>query len=477
MISNQSEYESTLSEQSLRLDALFDAFYADVMIMDGEGVVKYVSEYSAKLYGLSRDFFLGRNVYELEGMGVFAPSATKSVLATRKRVSIAQNLKNGQKVLVTAVPIFDDENEIIRVVSYTHNLTDLMRFKENLLDLQRDMDRVHGELELLRERQMSGLITAVNSMNSVVLSNTMKTFLDVLQRVAQSEATVLLLGESGVGKSLYARHTHRISERRDGPFIELNCATIPEQLFESELFGYQAGAFTGASKSGRMGMFELANCGTIFLDEIGEIPISLQAKLLKVIHEKSFHRVGGTNEIKSNFRIVAATNRDLKRLVEDGKFREDLYFRLNVVPLRVPSLRERQEDIRGLTDEFLAKFNARYMRSVLFAGEVYQRLAVYSWPGNIRELEHLVERLVVMSAASLIEESALPSEFRTLCGTETSKVSRRQKTLRDLLAEYEKELLMEARFSGLTTTQIAKRFGMSQATVVRKLQRYKIGKE
>lgn len=466
----------SLHEQSLRLDSLLDAFYADVIITDGAGVVTYVSDYSAKLYGLSQAFFLGRNVYELEEIGVFTPSATKSVLETRKRVSIVQNVKDGQKVLVTAVPIFDDDNQIIRVVSYTHNLTDLMHIKENLFDLQRDMDRVHGELELLRERQMSSLITAVNAMDSVVMSSTMKTFLDVLQRVAQSEATVLLLGESGVGKSLYARHTHRISERKDGPFIELNCATIPEQLFESELFGYHPGAFTGASKSGRMGMFELANGGTIFLDEIGEIPISLQAKLLKVIHEKSFHRVGGTSEIKSDFRIVTATNRDLKRLVEDGKFREDLYFRLNVVPLRVPSLRERQEDILRLTEELLAKFNARYKRDVRFSQAVYGRLATYEWPGNVRELEHLVERLIVTSATSLIEESALPSEFLP---QDLLRLTKRNnsKSLRTILAAYEREILKEARADGLTTTQIAKRFGMSQATAVRKLQRYGIHKE
>jgi len=469
----------SLNEHNLRLEVLLDALYADVMIADANGVIHYVSNYSAQLYGLPKDSFLGRSVNELEKSGVFTPSATRLVLESGQRVSIVQHVSDDVKVLVTAVPIFDEAQRLLRVVSYTHNLNDLIHFKENLAALQRDMDRVHGELELLRQREMNHIIPG-SGFPHTIINQRMRAFLDALARVAATDVTVLLLGETGVGKSMYARHAHQLSARSTGPFIELNCATIPEALFESELFGYQPGAFTGASKTGRMGMFELANGGTIFLDEVGEIPLSMQAKLLKVIQEKSFVRVGGLSETKSDFRLLAATNRDLKKLVDDGQFREDLYFRLNVVPLHVPPLRLRKEDIARLVREFVEKFNARYHRDVQFSQPVYLCLEGYSWPGNVRELEHFVERMIVTSESALVDEDALPWEFRQRdMKIPYARDDKRatSMSLKSMLAQYEKQLLAETRRTGLSTTQIAKKFGMSQATVVRKLQKYGITHE
>ena len=217
-----------------------------------------------------------------------------------------------------------------------------------------------------------------------------------LERVSQSQATVLLLGESGTGKELFARAVHLASGRHDQPFIKVNCSAIPDTLFESELFGYERGAFTGANTA-RAGWFEQANGGTIFLDEIGELPLAMQSKLLRTLQEGTLVRLGGTREVKVNIRLVAATNRDLARDVQAGQFRQDLYYRLNVIPIRLPSLRERREDIRALALHFVNRANQAHERNVHLAPDAMARLETHDWPGNIRELGNLIERLVLLT--------------------------------------------------------------------------------
>jgi Nif-specific regulatory protein len=220
--------------------------------------------------------------------------------------------------------------------------------------------------------------------------------LSELERVSQSQATVLLLGESGTGKELFARAVHLASGRRDQPFIKVNCSAIPDSLFESELFGYERGAFTGASTA-RAGWFEQANGGTIFLDEIGELPLAMQSKLLRTLQEGTLVRLGGKRELRVNVRLVAATNRDLARAVDGGHFRQDLYYRLNVIPIRLPSLRERVEDIRALVLHFVSRANQAHQRNVYLSTEALQRLEEHAWPGNIRELGNLIERVVLLA--------------------------------------------------------------------------------
>ncbi|WP_305345520.1 sigma 54-interacting transcriptional regulator [Hydrogenophaga sp.] len=227
-----------------------------------------------------------------------------------------------------------------------------------------------------------------------------------LERVSQSQATVLLLGESGTGKELFARAVHLASGRHDQPFIKVNCSAIPETLFESELFGYERGAFTGANTA-RAGWFEQANGGTIFLDEIGELPLAMQSKLLRTLQEGTLVRLGGTREVKVNVRLVAATNRDLARDVQAGQFRQDLYYRLNVIPIRLPSLRERREDIRALALHFVNRANQAHERNVHLAPEAMARLETHDWPGNIRELGNLIERLVLLTDHTRVTAVAL----------------------------------------------------------------------
>jgi Nif-specific regulatory protein len=227
-----------------------------------------------------------------------------------------------------------------------------------------------------------------------------------LERVSQSQATVLLLGESGTGKELFARAVHLASGRRDRPFIKVNCSAIPDTLFESELFGYERGAFTGAHGA-RAGWFEQANGGSIFLDEIGELPLAMQSKLLRTLQEGTLVRLGGTREIRIDVRLVAATNRDLAQEVQAGRFRQDLYYRLNVIPIRLPSLRERREDIRALALHFVSRANQAHQRNVNLSPEALARLEAHDWPGNIRELGNVIERLVLLADHTLVTAAAL----------------------------------------------------------------------
>jgi transcriptional regulator with PAS, ATPase and Fis domain len=299
----------------------------------------------------------------------------------------------------------------------------------------------------------------------------------VAKKIAAVDSTVLLTGESGSGKGMIARYIHNSSPRSDKPFTVVNCGAIPENLLESELFGYAGGAFTGARREGKIGKLELANEGTLFLDEITELPLNLQVKLLHVIQEGLICRIGGTSEIKLNLRFIAATNRDIARLVEEGKFREDLFFRLDVIPLQVPSLQERREDIKPLVEQFLEKLSRRYAQHKYFSPETYKYLENYHWPGNVRELENLIERMMIVVEGDEIGVQHLP---RHLVGKGdfregTSLPDRSIQPLREAREAMEKALLTEAMRRYRTTYEIAEVLEIDQSTVVRKINKYKLG--
>lgn len=297
--------------------------------------------------------------------------------------------------------------------------------------------------------------------------------LSELERVSQSQATVLLLGESGTGKELFARAVHLASGRHDQPFIKVNCSAIPETLFESELFGYEKGAFTGANAA-RAGWFEQANGGTIFLDEIGELPLAMQSKLLRTLQEGTLVRLGGTREVKVNVRLVAATNRELATEVQAGRFRQDLYYRLNVIPIRLPSLRERGEDIRALALHFVNRANQTHQRNVNLAPDALVRLEAHPWPGNIRELGNLIERLVLLADHTLVTAEtlerfmpqtpgagappppALPGEVGQVRDYQSVR-SHSAQALRDALAQHQGNQSRAAQSLGLTLRQFSYR--------------------
>jgi DNA-binding NtrC family response regulator len=303
---------------------------------------------------------------------------------------------------------------------------------------------------------------------------------ETIKRVAPTTTTILITGETGTGKELIARAIHRNSPRKNNPFIKINCAAIPESLMESELFGYEKGAFTGAATK-KQGRFELAHKGTLFLDEVGELPKDMQVKLLQVIQEQEFERVGGLQTIKVDVRLITATNRNLFEDVKDGRFREDLYYRLNVIPAHLPPLRERKEDIPVLIGFFIEKFNKKLDRSVKYIDEKVTNLLIqYAWPGNIRELENLVERMILMARGDTIVFADLPSELKTAIESDsTSPSGIRQKPFKDIMKNHmediEKQMIISVlEECGNNVTRAAKQLGLSRKGLQLKMMKYKL---
>ncbi len=307
--------------------------------------------------------------------------------------------------------------------------------------------------------------------NVVGISDKMQEVFKIALKAAKSKATILLTGESGTGKELIARAIHYESDRAKDPFIAINCAAIPENLLEAELFGYEKGSFTGALIS-KPGKFELANGGTIFLDEIGDLPLSLQAKLLRVIQDRTFERIGGTRPIKVDVRIIAATNKNLEDMVKNGSFREDLYYRLNVIPIYLPPLRERKEDLPLLIDHFLKKFNKEYGRNLNINQEAMKKLINYSWPGNVRELENTIERLVILAEGEEVTLNDLPFYIKQ---EENSKIIgiKPIESLTYQLELIEKKAIKEAlKACNYNQTKAAKMLGLTKRQINYKIKKY-----
>ncbi|WP_368505734.1 sigma-54 interaction domain-containing protein [Alkalihalophilus sp. As8PL] len=445
-------------------EEILKALKDDLLVTDRDGRIIYVSDITKGLYGVEGQNIIGASVYELEKQGIFTPIVTPLVLKKKERVNVIQTTNKGRKLLITGVPVFDGKGEVHRVASYSHDITEMVNMKHFLSEMQDEMERVRNELEILRNQQMKNT-------GFVGSSYEMKKCLSVAKQVAEVDVNVLILGESGVGKTHLAKLIHRESARKDKPFIEVNCGAIPESLFESEFFGYEAGSFTSANKKGKLGLAELAEGGTLFLDEIGELSLPLQVKVLRFIQEKQFYRVGGTKPRSVDFRLIAATNQPLEQLVKEKKFREDLYFRLNVVPIRIPPLRERTTDILPLIDHFVSEFASKYKRSRILDDAVKQQLFKQPWPGNIRELINLIERLVVVSTSEIITIKDLPETYYLTYGQDFIQ---KEKTLPEIIEQVEKEVLQEAKKKYKTTVRMSKNLGISQPTVVRKLRKYKI---
>jgi len=437
------------------IDVILDAARDDLLISDGEGRIIAVNSSFEERYGLTREETLGKTVYQLEEAGYFKPSVVSRVLKEKERISLQQENNVGRVILVTATPVFDDNREIRFVISYSRDITEMVQ-------LQKQVKEYSEELNRLRSGSEDNQIIAE--------SKEARDMLESVSTMAAYDANVILTGPSGSGKTMYARQIHQLSERRDGPFIEVNCAAIPESLLESELFGYERGAFTGASEKGKAGFVELADKGTLFLDEISEMPLPLQAKLLKVIQDKTVTRVGGTKEKKVDFRLIAATNRDLASLVKEGVFREDLYYRLNVLHLDVLPLAARKDDILPLADHFLRNFNEKYGQHKTFGAEVLKQLRQYKWPGNVRELSNVVERSAMMTREDTIDEVA----FGDMDVTDSMQIMDVFEGI-DLNAHLEAvegTIIRRAWEQYRSSTKVAKILSISQPTAHRKIKKY-----
>lgn len=383
------------------LEEIFNSSYDEIFVIDGEGVTRRINKVGETYYGVTVEAMIGRNVLDLEKEGFFNPSVTRLVLKEKKRVTITQKTKSGKQLMVTGSPIFNENGEIIRVVVNSRDVSELLNLRKQLEDTEQLVKSYRQQLLKLSQEKLK-------SNEVIALSPQMKRVLEMMDKVAQVDSTVLIMGESGVGKGVVASLLHKLSKRAKGSFITINCGAIPEHLLESELFGYEGGAFTGDRKEGKKGLLELADGGTAFLDEITDLPLNLQVKLLQVIHEKKLFCVRGNKCIEVDIRFLAATNRDIQRMVAEGAFREDLYYRLNVIPIIIPPLRYRREDIPGLIDHFLGQLNFKYETSKKMSPEAIEILTDYNWPGNVRELENLAERLLVTTESNEISVNHLP---------------------------------------------------------------------
>lgn len=448
----------------------FDVVYAT----DGEGTTIGVSSAAKRLFGHHPHELIGRKVSELEHQGVFRPSATLKALEQRQRITVIQETKTRRRLLVISNPIFDSGGRIIQVVNASRDISDVDRLRAQRLEIEGLLSRY--EQELLRRDEWR------KKSEIIAYSPRMKEILELVNKVAPVDSSVLLLGESGVGKEVLARHIHETSNRANKPFTKIDCATIPENLLESELFGHEAGAFTGALRKGKMGLVETADGGTLFLDEIGELPLSLQSKLLRLVQHKEFIRVGGTAPRTVDVRIIAATNRDLLEMTRQGTFRTDLFYRLNVITLAIPPLRERVEDIEPLAKHFAEHFGRKYRRMKQLSHDALERLTRHAWPGNVRELENVIERLVVTTDgevitqsdvkealnASLYPSSPLPGGLQpSFVGDDDELVPLEQAT-----EQVERLLLRRAWTRYRNTYRMAEKLGVHQSTIVRKMNRY-----
>jgi PAS domain S-box-containing protein len=463
LLAQKNELVKSINEELNRIramkeemDVLIDSSYDGICMTDGQGNIQRVNKPMLKLLGVEGKDLLGKNMAELEDEKILYPSATMLVLRARKAVTFLQQISSGKQVLATGNPVFDKKGKMIRIISNLRDFDQIQKIREELNTVynQSKLEELDKEYPIIA---LSGVFTHV---------------LEVALRVAIVDSTVLILGESGVGKEIIARYIHKNSKRADGPFVKINCGALPEALIESELFGYETGAFTGANKEGKKGLFEVAHGGTLFLDEIGELPLTQQVKLLQVIQEKQITRVGGTVHKKVDVRLLAATNRDLVVMVKEGNFRADLFYRLNVIPIRVPPLRERPDDIIPLMYFFLDKFNGQYRKNCTVSKEAKEKFLNYNWPGNVRELENMLERLVVITTGNVISDGDLPPGFDKGDKAGEGVTVRGIMSLKRALEETERQLILHARELSSSTYKIAELIGVNQSTVVRKLQKY-----
>ncbi len=461
-----------INEQSLNREdfkMILDNSFDEIFVVDSKGIVTYVNKVCKKHYGLDPSEIIGKNVSYLLSEGYYSPALAPIVFQNKQTVTVEQQTKTGIKLVVTATPVINKDGEVDFIVMNSRDITQLEELKQDLDKTKKLVKHYKNKVD-----ELSQQVSYFKGYS--FRDEKMKLCLEIVKRVALVNSTVLILGESGTGKNVLAMDIHKMSERKDGPFICINGATIPEHLLESELFGYCRGAFTGADKFGKVGLVELAHGGTLFLDEIGEIPLGIQAKLLELIQERRFIPVGGKEHKKIDVRIVAATNRNLVQLIEEGKFREDLYYRLSVIEIDTPPLRERTHDIIPLLEFFLNKYDLMYKYSHKFDEQSLAVLKSYNWPGNIREMEHLAERIVVTVPEGYILPEHLPSKMFKIPSTHAHSniVEEELSNWKNLKKTSDEEAIIIRLYNMLGSSyKVANTLNISQSKVTRILRNYK----
>ena len=440
----------------------------DMMLSDANGTILQVSETYEKNFGFAHGSIVGKSAYDLEAEGIFSPCITAEIIRTKKKVITTQTINHTHKnVMTVGIPLFDAEGNLKYAVCFnTVSMEQINTIHRNFQQMQESLSHYSQEIAELRTRN--------TATDLVWKSHSMQRLWTRMQNTANTRANILITGETGVGKSAIAKSIHAMSDRADKPFIEVNCAVLHENLIESELFGYEKGAFTGAAATGKVGKIELANGGTLFLDEIGELPPHIQSKLLQLIQEKTIERVSGTRRIELDIRLIVATNRNLEEEVQRGLFRSDLFYRLNVIRVHIPPLRQRQEDILPLAYQFLERFCREYGKQLTLSPRFVSFLEQFSWPGNVRQLENLMERLVITSQDPILDTTALPPDYGAHAAEASPSIAG---TLEERMNAYEGQIIRESYRRCRTTVAVAKDLGISQATAARKIAKYVGGRK
>lgn len=451
------------------LQAIINSSYDGIWVCDGQGRVLAINRATEKHIGITADEVLGQAIEDLVEQGLVDRAVTPDVLEKRKVVSNVQLVRSTRKrLLVTGTPVFDDDGEIILVVAnerditlYDEILEELHQSREKEKKLQEELVKIDKILNF-EDRYIC---------ESKEMRDAVRTALTL---AGYNESNILLLGESGTGKGMLARIIHQHSARADHAFVHINCAALPENLLEAELFGYERGAFTGAKSQGKAGLFEVADSGCVFLDEIGELPLRIQSKILTYLDDHEITRLGGTEVRRIDCSIIAATNRNIEAMVADKRFRNDLYYRLNSFSIEVPPLRRRPEDIFELATYFVDKYNTKYGVQRRIGNAVMGLLLTYAFPGNIRELKNMIKRAVALSPGENIDAmiaEAVGETGQRDYQPQVEDLPEESLNLTNMLNSFEKVILTKTMKNCRTTRELADYLGVSQATVVRKMKR------
>lgn len=452
-----------IEDANLTAFAIGDAIQDGICEVNPEGIVIAVNKSFLDITEFKKEKIIGQHIETLKAKKYFTRALSMDIIKTKQKSRAMTTINgNNKRVLLVGTPILDRNGQLLKVITIMRDLTDLINLREKLEKEREKNKEIENQLSTMLQEEWQYFIGTSPSALKIK---------ELIKYVAPTDATVLIVGETGSGKEVIAKEIFEKSDRRDGPYVKINCSAIPENLLESELFGHVKGAFTGAEKKDKKGLFEVANGGTMLLDEITEMPIALQPKLLRVLQEREVTPVGGVSSVKIDVRVIASCNKQPEELIRQGKFRADLYYRLNVFPIDMPSLRERREDIADIALLFLEKFNHKYKKDKILGSTAIHALAQHHWPGNVRELENSIERMVILSEHKILNKEDVIKAINDFSSRDyEDDLEHESMSLKAAVKALEKKMIEKALREGGSTYSAAKLLQTTQPTVVRKAQ-------
>ncbi|MEA4816766.1 MAG: sigma 54-interacting transcriptional regulator [Lachnospiraceae bacterium] len=464
-----------LKEEHSIFRLIVDNLSDGVVLLDKDARIIYCNDAMPRQIGISKEEYIKNTSYDLETNKILRVSMLNIVLKTKAAATLIDPKHGISRIVAKGMPILDSNGNLKYAFGVNKSVDYIKEIEQMMPKDDSDPIVIMHDNERIVENNPIGPSSAEPEVFGK--NPYFKSLYETMPHIANIDVPILVLGETGVGKDYLANYIHSSSSRKDKPFIKINCSAIPGDLLESELFGYEPGAFTGAASKGKIGMFELAENGTLYLDEIGEMNYDLQSKLLMVLQDKKMYKIGGRTPIPVRARIIAATNIDIEENIRQKKFRVDLYYRLNVISFNIPPLRKRKEDIPDFINKFLSDFNNKYSKNISISPEAYSEMIKYAWPGNIRELKNLIERLVIISKTNLVDKDAILKQLN-IPGREKIEehpfVADEGKTLKEKLEAYEAAVLKKALSGNATLSDTALRLDIDLSTLVRKKKKYNL---